>query len=174
MTFERIRPLIVPVAYAAVGVPAVYDPVAASDLVLTWVELDDHQTMLYVTPIRAVEWDRSHPGWRSAAIEEMRSSDAGQVWTHEKRAKDGSLLWVGMMHEDGLGSSRLLLEPELRETFPAGYLVALPDRSCGIAISRTVPDLASLRAMVVDMHADATVPMLPDIREPSALRSSVV
>lgn len=173
MTFDRIRPLIVPAEYVDVGVPAAFDALSSPDLALTWVELSDRATMLYVTPLRAGEWDRSHAGWRAEALEEMRRADRGQVWTHEKRTGSGALAWVGMMHEDGLGSSRLLLEPELQRTFPDGYLVALPDRSCGMAISRTNADLDEVRAMVSRMHEGATTPMIPDLREPSAIRRAV-
>ena len=50
---------------------------------------------------------------------------------------------------------------------PASYVAAgVPAVYDAVSAS----DLASLRAMVADMHARATVPMLPDIREPSELR----
>jgi hypothetical protein len=169
MPFDRIRPLIVPAEYVTVGVPAAFDALSSPDLALTWVELSDRAAMLYVTPARAREWDRTHVGWHAAALEAMRRADRGQVWTHEKRTGSGALEWVAMMHEDGLGSSRLLLEPELERAFPGGYLVALPDRSCGMAVSRTDANLDEVRAMVAGMHAEATIPMIADLREPSAL-----
>jgi hypothetical protein len=174
MPFEHVRPLIVPAEYVEVGVPAVFDPLPAPDLVLTWVELPHAHTMVYVTPARAAEWNSAHPRWRQLAVEAMRRADRGRVWTHEKRADDGTLEWVAMMHDDGLGSSRLLLEPELRRAFPDGYLVALPDRSCGMAISRHAARLADVRAMVAGMQAKATTPMIPDLREPAQLSSPTV
>jgi hypothetical protein len=173
MTFDQIRPLIVPAEYITIGVPAAFHALSSSDLVLTWVELHAKETMLYVTPARATEWDRRHDGWRAASLGAMRRADQGRVWTHEKRTENGSLAWVAMMHEDGLGSSRLLLARELERTFPSGYLVALPDRSCGMAICRTNADLDEVRRMVAAMHASATTPMIPDLREPSALSAAV-
>ncbi|HEX6535037.1 MAG TPA: hypothetical protein VF041_10585 [Gemmatimonadaceae bacterium] len=171
MTLEHVRPLIVPASYATVGVPAAMVPLRAPDLALTWVELAESETMTYVTPARAAEYDRVRPDWRRVALDEMRRADDGLVWTHEKRVADGSLLWVAMMHDDGLGSSRLLLAEELRLAFPSGYLVAIPDRSCGVAIARDAPEIARLREMVADMHAGATTPMIPDLREPAELLS---
>lgn len=169
MNFDRIRPLIVPAEYVSAGVPAAYVALASPDLALTWVELAVRATMTYVTPARAAEWERTDAGWRVKGLDAMRRADDGTLWTHEKRGERGELAWIGMMHEDGLGSSRLLLEAELQRTFPEGYLVALPDRSCGMAISRTKANLDEVSAMVKQMHEGATIPMIPDLLEPSAL-----
>ena len=172
MRFEALRPLIVPSAYFAGGdFPAPHRRLAAPDLALTWVELTPGQTMLYVTPQRAATWDAAGADWRGAALTAMRSADAGRLYTHEKRTAGGALAYVAMMHEDGLGSSRLLLREELGTVFPEGYWVALPDRSCGLAVSRalTGSELEAVRAMIAAMHAGATTPMLPDLREPDGL-----
>ena len=151
--------------------PACYESLAAPDLALTWVELTKSQTMVYVTHERAIKWDRAGVAWRTAAVSGMRDADRGAFYTHEKRTASGGLAWVAMMHEDGLGSSRLLCRAELANVFPEGYWVALPDRSCGIAISRSLRggELDEVRAMVSDMHRNATVPMLPDLRDPDML-----
>jgi hypothetical protein len=169
VNLEAVRPLIVPAEYVTAGVPAVFDTLLSPNLVLTWVELPSDGAMVYVTPSRAAKWDRIRPGWRTAALDVMRRTDAGRPWTHEKRRTDGALEWVAMMHDDGLGSSRLLFEPELQRTFPAGYLVALPDRSCGMAIAQDA-DLAEVRRMIARMHADATTPMIADVLEARELR----
>lgn len=170
MNFDHVRPLIVPAEYVRAGVPAAYASLAAPDLALAWVELTPRATMHYVTPSQAAEWDGTHPAWRENALDAMRRADHDRFWTHEKRTDTGALAWIGMMQEDGLGSSRLLLAAELARTFPEGYLVAFPDRSCGMAISRTHADLEQVRAMVAKMHEGATIPMIPDVREPAALR----
>lgn len=160
-----------PREYAVVGVPAVFHALAAPDLLLTWVELSEPEMMLYVTPARAAEWDSTQPGWRAIALAAMQRADAGRVFTHEKRAEDGSLVWVAMMHDDGLGSIRLLLTEELARVFPTGYLVALPDRSCGLAVARDARELDEVRTMVAAMQSGATIPMIPDLRDPAELRS---
>jgi len=172
MPLESLRPLIVPSAYFASGeFLAPHIRLAAPDLALTCVLLDNDQTMLYVQPPLAESWEEAGIDWREAALAEMRRADEGLLWTHEKRDETNRLIWIGFMNADGLGSSRLLLKDELERQFPEGYYVALPDRSCGIAISRNTAwdGLGELRTMVADMYRDATIPMCPDIRDPEVL-----
>jgi len=172
MTFDAVRPVIVPTEYfERADFPAAHENLVAPDLARTWVELTECQTMVYVTRERAMAWDCAGVAWRTAAVSSMRNADRGAVYTHEKRTARGDLAWVAMMHEDGLGSSRLLCRAELADVFPEGYWIALPDRSCGIAISRSLRGeaLDEVRAMVSSMHRNATVPMLPDLRDPDML-----
>jgi hypothetical protein len=167
MAFELLRPLIVPSEYFDLDFPAPHVPLVAPDLALTWVELEDGQTMTYVTKSRAAAWDQAGQDWRTSALRALREADAGQLWTYEKRNEDGSLQWVGMMHADGLGSSRLLLSEELHEAFPEGYWVAIPDRSCGIAASKALSggELEQVRALVESCFAKAAIPMCRGLRE---------
>jgi hypothetical protein len=177
MSLDTVRPLIVPRDYFDSGqFPAPHERLAASDLALTWVELLEDERMLYITPARAESWDREAPDWREQALNAMRAADEGRVYTHEKRTSWGDLAWVSMMHDDGLGSSRLLLRAELEMEFPAGYWIALPDRSCGMAISRSlsITEVDELRSLVAKMHRNATTPMLPDLRDPDDLLSQAV
>ena len=172
MSTEMLRPLIVPNEYFASGqFPAPHVPLAAPDLALTCVLLSDPGAMVYVTPDAADALGRSGIEWRAAALAAMRRSDEGLLWTQDRHDEDGRLLWLEFMNVDGLGSSRLLLRDDLERQFPEGYLVALPDRSCGLAISKSVDEevLEELRAMVTEMHRAATTPMCPDLREPGAL-----
>ena len=53
---------------------------------------------------------------------------------------DGSLLMGIMMHDDGFGSSRILLSGYLQQHFPAGYYVAIPDRRIGIVTPRNLSE----------------------------------
>ena len=43
-----------------------------------------------------------------------------------------------MQHDDGFGSSRILLSGYLRKNFPAGYYVAIPAREIGIVTPRNL------------------------------------
>lgn len=171
MPIDLLRPLIVPREYIDLKLPAPHLPLAAPDLALTWVELADNGVMLYVTPQRARAWEKAGIDWRRAAMDAMQRADEGHRWTHEKRADDGELQWVAMMHEDGLGSSRLLQPAGLGRLFPDGYWVALPDRSCGIAASKRLggPALEEVRAMVEQCYTGATTPMCRGLREPADL-----
>jgi len=167
-----LRPLIVPSEYFASGqFPAPHVPLTAPDLALTCVLLSDPGAMLYVTPDAVDALGQSGIEWRPAALAAMRRSDEGLLWTQDRRDEDGRLLWLEFMNVDGLGSSRLLLRDDLERQFPEGYFVAFPDRSCGLAISKSVDSdvLEELRAMVADMYRHATTPMCADLREPEAL-----
>lgn len=61
------------------------------------------------------------------------------------------------MHQDGIGSSRLLLAPKWSQA----YYLALPDRSYGLLVPRdvTVTKVADVQKMVKSMCSGATVPM---------------
>lgn len=55
--------------------------------------------------------------------------------------------------------------------FPEGYLLALPDRSCGMVISKSMklPELGEVKAMVARMYESATTPMSRRLYEPEEL-----
>jgi hypothetical protein len=57
------------------------------------------------------------------------------VATHQFNREDGKPYGLVMMHEDGCGPSRLLLNERLAQTFPEGYRVAVPEMSVGLAFS---------------------------------------
>ena len=45
-----------------------------------------------------------------------------------------------MQHDDGFGSSRILLSGYLQQHFPDGYYVAIPDRRIGIVTPRNLSE----------------------------------
>lgn len=127
--------------------------------------------MVYLMPAVAADWERRGIDWRARALRNLRAEDRGQVWTHEKIDVSGRRLWVAMMHPDGLGSSRLLCAAELAATFPEGYQLGLPDRSCALAISATLSaaELAQVTNLVDSCYAGAAIPMRPGLFQPSDL-----
>ncbi len=168
----NVRPLIVPSSYFTTGAfPAPHVPLTAPDLALTCVMLSGPASVLYVEPQMAESWRRKGIDWVAGSLTELRRADERLRWTHESRDEDGQLNWIAFMNDDGLGSSRLLLTDELARQFPEGYLVALPDRSCGLAISKRLGwnEHREVEAMVADMHKGATTPMCSDVREPREL-----
>jgi hypothetical protein len=76
---------------------------------------------------------------------------------------DGRPYAIAFMYEDGLGTSRLLLRDGLETMFPAGYRVALPERSCGFAFSADVTgeEARSVMGVVEQCHRHGTYPLLP-------------
>lgn len=75
------------------------------------------------------------------------------------------LIYLSFLNEDGIGSSRILLNVELGKQFPKGYYLALPDRSCGLAISKDITDveLKEVQLLVAEMFENATTPMTREI-----------
>lgn len=168
---DVVQPLIVPAEYGEHDFPAPLARLADPRLLLTWVALARPDWMTYVKPAIAADWRARGIDLHARALANMRAADDGLTWTHEKTDDSGRLVWVAMMHEDGLGSSRLLCHDELAAAFPEGYIVSLPDRSFGLALSAAAsPDeRRAFEAMVRECFDGATTPMLSDLLPPEAL-----
>jgi hypothetical protein len=160
---ENLYPLIVPAEYIQSGVWKLpHVPLKATDLILTWVVLHKGQTMVYVTADQVEQWEMSGVNWAAVAVDNMRKGTGDNPATHEKRDEKGNLQWVAMMQPDGLGSSRVLMSDELERLFPDGYVVAIPERSVGMALSESAaPEhRASFMDVVRNCQRDGTTPML--------------
>ncbi len=167
-----VQPLIVPAKYGQYGnFPAPLIPLAMPSLALTWVALTRPEAMVYVTPAAAAAWEGRGVDLYERAMANMRAADAGRTWTHESADERGRLVWVAMMQDDGLGSSRLLCREELEAAFPMGYEVALPDRSCGMALSAsaTTVQRSEFVRILRQCFEGATTPMLGQILPSAAL-----
>lgn len=162
---QRLFPVIVPQSYADLGMPAVLETLPGEGLAVTFALLDA-TTMTYLTKDEARRFDEEGLKWQQAAIMNLANAPGGAA-THSKNAPDGRLQWVAMMHKDGLGSSRTLLTRGWRYTFPEGYWVALPDRSCGMVISKSLSpaELAEVKTSIEKMYEGATTPMSPRLYE---------
>jgi hypothetical protein len=136
------------------------------ELAVTWVELTSPAAMLYVDKDRHKVLEDQHGDLHEYALGTLREHSE-DLATHVKE-KDGRPILMAMMHEDGLGSSRLLLVPELHELFPDGFKLAIPDRSCGLVMPPGLNDeeIAEFTSMVGEFHADATTPVLSGVYEP--------
>ncbi len=71
------------------------------------------------------------------------------------------------MHPDGWGPSRLLLRDSLAKAFPEGYRVAIPEMSCGVAISKRLDadEERVVNDLVAKCFQEGTRPLAPDIFE---------
>ncbi len=82
-------------------------------------------------------WEAAGINWQQRAVINLKVASK-ELWTHRKLRQDGSLLMGLMLHDDGFGSSRILLSGYLQQHFPAGYYVAIPDRQIGIVTPRNL------------------------------------
>jgi hypothetical protein len=170
---ENVVPIIVPRGYFAQGNwPGPYDYLRSELLGLTWTILFPGEVMVYVNHENVAEWERSHINWQKAANHNLLRISENQLWTREKRDADGQLLWAAMMHEDGLGSSRLLLQKEIFEAVGGKYQIGLPDRSCAIIVPESAGknNMMEVTQMVQRMFEKATTPMLRDMLNPNDLK----
>jgi hypothetical protein len=170
LEISDLFPVFVPASFFETGDwPGPYEILGIVGLGLTWAVLQPDQTMRYVDHEVQRHWEAKGVRWRDRAVENVLRQSAQQVWTHEFRREDGSLFAVAMMHSDGLGPSRLLLRKPLGRLFPDGYLVALPEMSCGLVLStRVTPtERDKVERIVEGCFNDGTRPLVRGIHEAS-------
>jgi hypothetical protein len=165
MDLDYLFPLIVPISYISDTTwDLPYYPLPHKDYIITWVSFEAGEAMTYLTRAEYQNLEATQPGWQRVAVNNLRHSlaDSESLYTHAKVSDDARrVVFLAFMHQDGLGSSRLLLTLEWSQAFPNGYYLALPDRSCGLLIPYGVPatELADIQQLVESMYDGATVPM---------------
>ena len=173
MNINHLYPLIVPRSYVAESAwDLPHYPFPHDDFILTWVLFDADDPMMYLTREEYECLNEQHLGWQQVAMENLRHSraEAENLFTHFKPSADSRrIIFLAFMHQDGIGSSRILLANELQQAFPAGYALALPDRSCGLLVPQDVSaeELADVQALVESMHEGATTPMSGALHAPA-------
>jgi hypothetical protein len=171
LELDEVVPVFVPASIADEGKwvgPIV--KMRAAGLAVTWACLQPEQTMLYVSHKHAAYWASKGIDWQMRSMENlMRMSEP--LATHGFQREDGSYYGVAMMHEDGIGPSRLLLNGSLEEQFPEGYLVSIPERSVGIALSAqaSVEERQQLEKVIRECFENGTRPFIGDLFEPGLL-----
>lgn len=165
MKLQHLYPLIVPSGYVSdTGWDLPHHPLPHKNFILTWVSFEADEAMTYLTRAEYQHLEATQPGWQRVTIDNLRHSltENKGLYTHAKVSDDARrVVFLAFMHQDGIGSSRLLLTPEWNEAFPNGYYLALPDRSCGLLIPRgaSATDLTDTQQLVESMYDGATVPM---------------
>ena len=142
----------------------------AHGLATTWAILLPEQTMLYLSQRIADYWDRMEIDWRNEAMENLvRLSE--DLCTGTFQRENGEVYALVMMHEDGCGPSRLLLNSWIEEIFPIGYRIAIPERSVGIAVSTELSNVEQekVQNVVRKCFEDGTRPLSPHFYDPDDL-----
>jgi hypothetical protein len=169
---DELYPLLVPAAISEAGTfPGPLLQLRIQGLAMAWAVLQPGQTMRYVDRATERHWAQQGLDWRMIALANLRRAVAGGLWTHEFRRDSGELYAAGMMHSDGIGPSRLLLPELLTTQFPAGYQVAVPERSCGIVLSRDAREheAAQLRDVADTCFERGTSPVIRGFHAPDEL-----
>lgn len=165
MELAHLYPLIVPSSYVrgtAWDLP--HYPLPNKNFIVTWVSFDAGEAMTYLTRAEYETLEATQPGWQRVALDNLRHSltEEENLFTHAKVSADASrVVFFACMHQDGIGSSRLLLASDWSQAFPQGYYLALPDRSCGLLVPHrvTAAELADVQRLVKSMYHGATTPM---------------
>jgi hypothetical protein len=113
-----------------------------------------------VTVAMVTTWEAAGINWQQRAVINLKVASR-ELWTHRKLRQDGSLLMALMQHDDGFGSSRILLSGYLKQHFPAGYYVAIPDRRIGIVTPRnlSVSERQETQDSIQSYYDRASVPI---------------
>ena len=113
-----------------------------------------------VTAAMVTAWEAAGINWQQRAVINLKAASR-ELWTHRKLRQDGSLLMALMQHDDGFGSSRILLSGYLHQHFPAGYYVAIPDRRIGIVTPRnlSVSERQETEDLLQSYYDRASVPI---------------
>ena|ERR1700733_2766606 len=123
--------------------------------------------MTYVNSERHAEIESSGLRVHDIAMANLISASK-PLTTHGKKAGE-RIIYQAMMHPDGLGTSRLLLLPALREAFPNGFSLGIPERSCGLVVPDEISPAERSEALeiVSGCFRDGTTPMLDGLHEPT-------
>jgi hypothetical protein len=115
-------------------------------------------------------WEAAGINWQQRAIINLKVASR-ELWTHRQLRPDGSLLMALMQHDDGFGSSRILLSGYLHQHFPAGYYVAIPDRQIGIVTPRnlTVSERQEIQDSIQSYYDRAAMPIGSQLLAPEDL-----
>jgi hypothetical protein len=173
LSIDEVFPVLVPASFFSLGNwPGPFELLQIPGLGLTWAVFQPQQTMRYVDRDIQVYWESRGIKWRATAMANLRRRSDDRLWTHEFRSDGGELFAVAMMHEDGIGPSRLLLHQRLEALLPEGYVVAVPERSCALVLSAraTEAEQAKIHGVAVTCYQNGTAPVLEGFHPPGGLK----
>lgn len=172
MEIDNLYPLIVPAQYLSAGWELPHYRFPNKNFVLTWVFFNSKTSMTYIKADDIHVLDANFKDWRQITFENLRNSppENATFYTEYKVSDvNGKLIFIACLNEDGIGSSRILFSHELQVAFPNGYYVAMPDRSCGLIVSKDISntELNETKTLVKEMYKGAGINMsdilhLPD------------
>jgi hypothetical protein len=150
---KDVVPVLVPASFFESGNwPGPFTKLRSREIALTWTVLMPQQTMRYVDFAMQQHWESKGLDWREQARQNLAERSQNSLGLGQMRRTNGQVYAISCMFEDGMGPSRLLFRGTLKQMFPEGYQVAMPERSCGLAFSNTVSD--EERKVLVKMMED--------------------
>ncbi|HEY1337065.1 MAG TPA: hypothetical protein VGF59_06115 [Bryobacteraceae bacterium] len=169
---SNLFPILVPASFFDHGNwPGPFARLKTSDIGLTWTVLLPSQTMRYVNFEMAQHWEACGIDWKDLALRNLARETETKEGARELRRTTGEVSAIAFMFEDGLGPSRLLFRNGLSQLFSAGYRVALPEMSCGIAFAIDLEgeDLATVQGVIDNCFQNGTRPLVSGSYDPDDL-----
>jgi hypothetical protein len=169
ISIDHLYPLIVPQSYYSNETwDLPHHDLTATQFILTWVSFRGDEAMTYLTRAEYKHLNETQSDWQRRSFENLRqlTKEDEYLCTHSQQSElSKNLSFIVFMHQDGIGSSRILLSKELEKLFPEGYFVAMPDRSCGVAISKdaTQSELSEIKLLLKNIYTEATTPMSSEL-----------
>jgi hypothetical protein len=120
---------------------------------------------------RNSKWEAQYIDWRAQALRNLRELSEAPLGTGALFRENGETWLISLMYSDGLGPSRLLLSAELKQLFPNGYRVALPERDRAFAFARNLDreDADTVENLVERSYSGSGRPLSLAIFEPDDL-----
>jgi hypothetical protein len=168
----QVMPIFVPSGFFAHGKwVGPYCRLRNPEIGMTWTVLMPGRSIRYVDRRMTDLWEGQKVDWKTLAKRNLSNITTNQPGVKEMRSAAGDLCSIAFMFEDGLGPSRLIFREGLAQRFPAGYRVAMPEMSCGLAYAKDLqgPDLATVTGLIDHCHRSGTRPFVPGSYDPDDL-----
>jgi len=172
MNIRKLFPMFAPAGFFETGGwPGPFVLPVAKGVGITWALDLGQGSHRYLDRTISAYWQEEGVDWKNAALANLRVASVERLYTHRMIRPNGELFAVAMLHTDGWGPSRLLLTDALQQLFPEGYRVAIPEMSCGLAISRNLegPEQGTVDDIITKCFGDGSRPLAQGIFEPEEL-----
>ena len=169
---RKVFPMFAPASFFKLGNwPGPYILLGAEGVGLTWALDLAAAGVRYLDQSMRAYWDGLNIDWKAAALANLGEASKERLFTHGLDRKNGGIFAVAMMHADGWGPSRLLLREGLRQVFPEGYRVSIPEMSCGFAISRELDETeqSTIKGIIAKRFGKGARPIAPGIFQPDEI-----
>ncbi|TSD84430.1 hypothetical protein FFK22_032690 [Mycobacterium sp. KBS0706] len=160
----QLVPIVLPPALLQLNWPGPIVQIGRLPFVAAWAVLGEDNMMTYVNGELAAYWENAGIDWRAKALDNLMRMTGSRPASHQKVDEGGRPLMQIMLHEDGVGPSRLLLPHLFDDTLGPDYQVAIPERTCAIAYRAdlTPEQKADVDGAVEGCFTRGTEPMSAD------------